>query len=345
MPSTRPSARLGIAGAAAVLLAVASLLGEGPPAASAAVTPFAFAPYVDVAEQPSFDLAGQQGRTGGRYYTLAFVDGQGGRCEAGWGSSTALTGGDLTGVAALRARGGDVAVAFGGARGDELARYCASSADVEAQYQRAIDAYRPGRLDFDLEGPALADGPSMDRRWRAVADLQAAARARGRPLEVVITLPVLPTGLLSDALAALRGALAAGVQVRLVNLLAMDYGHDAAPRPRGRMALYAERAATAAQRQLASLLPGSAERQRWPLIGLTLMVGRNDVHDEVVLPGDLRAVLRFARAHRLGALSLWSVNRDRPCPPSPSGRSPGTACSSVRQPPAAFSRVFAAFGS
>ena len=326
-----------------LLLGIACLLGASPGLASATQRPFAFAPYVDVAEQPSFDLAGQLDRTGGRFFTLAFVDGQGGRCEAGWGASTPLAGGDLAGVAALRARGGDAAVAFGGARGDELARYCDSSADVEAQYRRVIDAYAPKRLDFDLEAAALADRPSVVRRWQAVADLQAAAQAQGRTLEVVVTLPVLPTGLSSDAMYVVRAALDAGVHLRLVNLMAMDYGGDAAPRPRRRMALYAERAATAVQSQLASLLPGSNGAQRWPLIGLTLMLGRNDVPGEVVRPADLRTILRFARAHDLGGLSLWSVNRDRPCPSRHAAST--STCSSVRQAPAAFSRLFARFGS
>ena len=40
---------------------------------------------------------------------------------------------------------------------------------MQAQYQAVIDAYTLTAIDFDIEGVAVADGPSVDRRNAAIA--------------------------------------------------------------------------------------------------------------------------------------------------------------------------------
>lgn len=127
-------------------------------------------------------------------------------------------------IKALRALGGDVILSFGGANGIELAQSCKTVSTLQAQYQAVIDLYGPTRIDFDIEGAAQADPASIDLRNKAVAGLQSAARAAGRQLMVQFTLPVLPTGLTADGAAVLQNALQNGVDLAVLNLMAMDNG-------------------------------------------------------------------------------------------------------------------------
>ncbi len=72
---------------------------------------------------------------------------------------------------------------------------------MQAQYQVVIDAYSLTAIDFDIEGAAVADAPSVDHRNAAIAGLQSAAQAGGQDLAVSYTLPVAPDGLTADGLA------------------------------------------------------------------------------------------------------------------------------------------------
>ena len=70
------------------------------------------------------------------------------------------------------------------------------------------------------------------------------------------------------------------------------------------------------------------------------MIGQNDVAGERFSVDDANALLTFARAHGLGRLSTWSLNRDQAC--GPNVPDPGQAqdnCSGVSQKQAAFAQA------
>jgi hypothetical protein len=270
---------------------------------------------------------------------LAFIVAAPRGCEAMWGGGRPL--GDSAVVAEvgrLRAKGGDVRVSFGGRAGAELASRCSSVPALTRAYQAVVDRYRLRQVDFDIEGAGLTDRAQQDRRSRAIAALQRTAIARHRPLDVAITLPVVPQGLTSAGLAALRSASRAGARVDHVNLLTMDYGDGAAPSPAGRMGSYAVQAATQGHRQIARVLRLTS-RAAWRRLGLTPMVGVNDVSSEVFSVADASTVRRFAQAHRIGLLSMWSLGRDTPCASSVTGAQPD--CSGLAEPELRFARALA----
>jgi hypothetical protein len=235
-------------------------------------------------------------------------------------------------------------VSFGGQDGPDLATSCATAGALAHQYESVMARLNASRADFDIEGGSLSDHAAMDRRVRAIAALQARARALGRPVAVSLTLPVEPTGLPGRSLAVVRSALTSGVQVGRVNLLAMDYGSSKPALKPGTMGRYAIAAATATQRQLQRLLPALSRRRIWHLIGITTMIGRNDVASEIFTTADARKLLRFARDRSLGSLSFWSLARDRSCPDSRPAR--GIAqddCSGVVQTPFEFTHLLEQF--
>ncbi len=303
----------------------------------------AVAPYVDMTlTQPAFSLASAARATGVKDYTLAFVVASGG-CRGVWGPGVPVSGRPFAGdIAALRHLGGDVIVSFGGAAGTELALACDSPEKLAAQYQAAISAYRLTSIDFDVEGAAVADRASIDRRSEAIAMLERAAAASRRRLRVSLTLPVLPSGLDRYGLSVVRSAIAHRARIDVVNVMTMDYGDAAAPRPAGRMGQYAIDAASATHTQLKRLYRARTASQLWQMVGVTPMIGVNDQADEVFGLADAKRLVAFARATQLGRLAFWSEARDRSCPGSPQ-RYAQDSCSSIAQPIWAFTRAFGAY--
>ncbi|MYR43682.1 cellulose binding domain-containing protein [Streptomyces sp. SID5910] len=292
-----------------------------------------FAPYVDTSLYPAFDLVANAEATGVKDYNLAFVT-DGGGCTPKWGGVTDLASDAVAQqIGALRAKGGDVRVSFGGAAGSELATTCTSADALAAAYGKAVDAYGLTKVDFDVEGGALPDTAANTRRAQAVAALQ-----KQHPgLDVSFTLPVMPEGLTQAGVDLLANARQNGVKIDAVNIMAMDYG----PAYSGDMGSYAEQAATATQAQIKSVL-GLSDSAAWGTVAVTPMIGVNDVASEVFTVEDAAQLVAFAKSKGLGQLSMWSATRDKQCAGGAKPQADAT-CSSVVQENSAFSKAFAAY--
>lgn len=292
-----------------------------------------FAPYVDTSLYPAFDLLASAASTGVKNYHLAFVT-DGGGCTPKWGGVTDLASdGVAQQIGALRAKGGDVRVSFGGASGSELATTCSSADALATAYGKAVDAYGLTKVDFDVEGGALPNTAANTRRAQAIAKLQS-----GHPgLDVSYTLPVMPEGLTQDGVDLLANAKSNGVKIDTVNIMAMDYG----PAYSGDMGTYAEQAATATQAQVKGVL-GLSDSAAWNAVAVTPMIGVNDVASEIFKVDDASQLVTFAKAKGLGGLSMWSATRDKQCPGGAKPSADAT-CSSIVQDPFAFSKAFAAY--
>ena len=252
-----------------------------------------------------------------KFFTLAFITADTTNKPA-WGGFAAYDVGNSdfdtqmkSNITALRSLGGDVMVSFGGAANQELAQVITNVSSLTAAYQSVITAYGLTHLDFDIEGAAVADHASIDRRSQAIAQLQQAAAAVGHKLDVWFTLPVLPTGLTADGLYVIQSALRYGVNIAGVNIMTMDYGDSAAPNPAGHMGDFAIQAATSLFGQLQTAYNGTqSDAQLWAKIGLTPMIGMNDIQSEVFTPQDAQKMLAFAQQHGIDRISIWSLNRD-----------------------------------
>ena len=304
-------------------------------------TPPEFAPYVDMTLYPQFNLAQAAQTAGIKHFTLAFIVSGGGACNAEWGGVTALNDPFITSsLANLKAAGGDAIVSFGGEAGQELASTCSTPQALAAQYQSVINQYGIHDLDFDVEGAAVADTTSINRRSQALAQLQSAGLAAGQPVHVSFTLPVMPTGLTQDGINVIRSAIANGVDVGQVNVMAMDY-FDPSLSYSGHMGDLAIQAAQSTEAQLATLYPSKTAAQLWAMVGVTPMIGINDDNQEVFTTADAAKLATFANTQHLGRLAFWSANRDAPCP-SPEQYTSNT-CSGVSDSQWAFSKAFEAF--
>jgi hypothetical protein len=131
-----------------------------------------------------------------------------------------------------------------------------------------------------------------------------------------------------------------GVNVDVVNIMAMDYGGAAVADPY-KMGDNAIQAATSLQVQLKTLYPNKTDAQLWALVGVTPMIGLNDVHPEVFTLADAQKLRDFAIQKNIARLAMWSAGRDKSCPNNGTYVAPD--CSGVVQAPWDFSNVFKAF--
>ncbi|WNI19331.1 cellulose binding domain-containing protein [Actinacidiphila sp. ITFR-21] len=284
------------------------------------------APYVDMGAWPTPSLTAMSQASGVKDFTLGFVTSAG--CKASWFNAydpRAAWAKDQ--IDAIRAAGGDVKVSFGGASGIELAQACSSVDALYTEYAAVVDAYNLTYVDFDIEGAAVAEPASIALRSQALARLQQTHPS----LRISLTLPVLPNGLTSDGLNVVTSAKNAGVNLDMVNAMAMDYYQSV---DYGDAAV---QAANAVFSQLTSLYPGRTDAQVWAMVGVTPMLGQNDdghVYDQ----SDARQLVSFAQGKHLGMLSFWEEGRD-------ANACSGALykCTNIAQAPYEFSKIFAAY--
>ena len=295
-----------------------------------------YAPYLMPQPTPDLppDYLSQLSAVSGiRYFTLAFIVDRGGDgtgCQASWGPRTpgAMETALAPAIRNLRSKGGDVLISFGGEAGKELALVCNDATALQAQYQAVIDKYNVAVLDLDIEGNALKDAASIERRNAALAAIQTANPG----VQVSYTLPVATNGLTQGGIALLNSAMSHGVRVAVVNLMTMDYGGAADPLAMGPHAM------TAVNGAVAQMLDNGIRAR----IGICPMIGLNDVKPEVFSLSDARLIADWAQANPIVTrLSMWSVSRDSACPEG-STRA-GSSCSGVAQKQYEFSGIFNTF--
>jgi hypothetical protein len=284
------------------------------------------APYVDMGAWPTPSLVDMAVAGNLKSFTLAFVTASG--CKAMWFNAydpRAAWSKDQ--IDAIRARGGDVKISFGGASGIELAQSCSTVSSLQAEYQAVVSAYGLKFIDLDIEGAATADPTSVNRRSQALAGLQAANPG----LKVSLTLPALPEGLTADGLSVVRSARDAGVNVDIVNVMAMDYYRA------GDYGDFAVAAANSLFNQLKTLYPSRTNAQLWKMVGVTPMLGQND-DGHIFDFGDSTQLVNFAKANHLGVLAFWEMTRDRNACTGALYR-----CTNVTQQPYDYSKIFAGY--
>lgn len=243
-------------------------------------------------------------------------------------------------IAKLRSKGGRVAISFGGAAGIELATSCLDLPTLHDAYKGVLERYDVSTVDFDIEGVNLPDAAAGARRAQIVALLQKNRAEEGKPLAVWLTLPVSPHGLTDEGVAEIEQMLGNGVDLAGVNIMTMNYGDS---RVQGQSMLEAsQQAALATHSQLGIIYQRMGQHLDsgaiWHKIGLTPMIGVNEITTDVFDVQAAEQFTEFARSKKVGRMSQWSNNRDQQCqtPRLDSDAAPH-GCSGIEQEDRAFS--------
>ncbi|MBD2762252.1 glycosyl hydrolase [Kocuria sp. cx-116] len=307
-----------------------------------------FGGYVNVTSVPRYEFESQDTASQGRTVLSFVVSDTDDACTPSWGGYYGLDDAaeklDLdTRIDTLRSNGGDVVVSFGGQSGTELATGCEDADELYEAYSAVVERYDLDAVDLDIEMDDLQNSDAGSRRAEAVARLQE-ERPDDDPLEVWVTLPVGTEGLDEQSRLTVAQLLEAGVDLAGVNLMTMNYGDAKDSDQSSYDASVA--AARAAQTQVKELY-GSAgqelsDEQAWQHLGLTPMIGRNDVDGEVFDLAAAQQLNEFAREQGVGRLSLWSLDRDRACTTDESAAQWASGvCSGVEQQDGDFTRALA----
>lgn len=279
-----------------------------------------FAAYVDVTATPTYPFE-QVGNSANRDAILSFIVADPkSPCTPSWGGAYTMDQASASldldrRIARLQQQGGSVAISFGGLDNQELAVACTNQAQLQAAYQSVVNRYNIDTIDLDLENTGLTNVSAGSRRATALAQLQSARRKSGKPLAIWVTLPVTPQGLSEDGTNAVTQLLKAHVDLAGVNVMTMDYGSSLTSGQN--MLTGSESALIQTERQLGILYQRAGihlnDSSLWAKLGATPMIGQNDTNNEVFTLADASAFNKFARAHGIMRMSMWSANRDITC--------------------------------
>ena len=257
--------------------------------------------------------------------TLAFV--VDGGCAAVWGgglgnvaSATFPNGTTVkSAIDGLVAHGTSVIISWGGAAGS-IQSSCSTASQVQAMYQAVFNAYpNISGQDFDIEG-----GINNTVVAQALKGLKAANPSKS----ISLTLPVLPTGLVTAGLNIVNACHAISFHPDTINVMAMDYG--SANDNGGNMLLSAQQAAQ------------STRTQTGDTIGVTPMIGVNDTNTEIFTLANASAFVTWAKGQGyINRVAFWSLARDNGGCPGQGFASP--TCSGLSQTTFQFSSIFLGF--
>jgi hypothetical protein len=328
----------------ALILSAFGIVTVGSTAASAAPLPsHVYAPYFEA--WMGDDPAALAQQSGVKYLTMAFIQ------TAAKGSCTPLWNGDTgspiasstfgSSISSIKSAGGDVIPSFGGYTADntgtEIADSCTDVGQIAAAYEKVITTYNITRIDLDTEDNSLSNTGGIDRRNKAVKQVEDWAAANGRTVQFSYTLPTTTGGLSADGLRVLQNAVSNNARIDVVNLMTFDYYDNASHQ----MANDTQTAATGLHGQLATLYPGKSSTALWSMIGIIEMPGIDDFGPaETFTTANATQVENWAVSTGINTLSIWALQRDN-------GGCPGTGgsgtCSGIAQDTWYFSHTFEPF--
>ncbi|MBB5871382.1 hypothetical protein F4553_004761 [Allocatelliglobosispora scoriae] len=285
-------------------------------------------PYIDITfTSPS--MASIMAATGQKYFTIAFALGSAAGCVPAWGATIPLNDSRIINdINAVKAAGGDMKIAFGGAVSPYLEASCTSVNSLAAAYEQVIDTTGVRNLDIDIEASI-----NIDQMNKALAKVQ--AERPGTTVSFTLMIVSDSYGMI-DSLGVdlLKNAKANGVNVTTVNPMTMDFSQSA---PDWGDAVIG--AATKTLEQMAGIWPEKTDAQRKAMLGVTPMIGKNDTGPIFDL-ADADQLVAWANANHINSLGFWSVGRDNGgCPGGPVS----PTCSSISQSTWAFTNKFKTF--
>jgi len=283
------------------------------------------APYIDIT-MPTPSLVDIANATGQKVFTLAFVLADSTGCNPSWGGTIPLDDPRILGdIRALRAMGGEVIVATGGAAGPYLEYTCGSATELAGAYREILDTVGTNHLDVDVEATIPQD--RVNDALKTIQD------ERGTSISYTMRVLGDDYGMDPYSVQVLQSAAARGVDV-LVNPMTMEFGTS---RPNWGDAVIA--AAESTLRQMREIWPGMADADLRRRLGVTPMIGRN-FNGKIFDQSHARQLVDWANANHVGLLAFWSAGRDNgSCP----GGGVSPTCSSIGQSTYEFTNIMRGF--
>ncbi|HUC90137.1 MAG TPA: hypothetical protein VMR45_05020 [Patescibacteria group bacterium] len=270
--------------------------------------PLGFAPYAYISWEGSNLMAAYSNAVGTNNFYAAFINASSG-CNLAWdGDASMPMSSDtqhLADINAIKAKGGNVVVSFGGDTGgtDMMpADTCTNVSSLQAAYQSVITKYGISELNFDIEGVALGNSAGLARNVQALAALQKANPS----VKVSVTLPAdtsgLSTGSGNNALGVVQQMYDGGVVLSSVGIMAMEFGVS------GAQTTPVEQSATSTASQIQKIY-GVDATTAWKAINLIVEIGKN-YDGNTFSVTDAQNVKAFVTQKGIGTISMWETGTD-----------------------------------
>lgn len=291
-----------------------------------------FAPWVDMVAwitRPGFTNNGAPnlGRimddTGIEFFSLGFIqavhdgaqiDHANNRVNWGWGGWSVLRPGSTNpqyrgirqAIDDVRARGGDVMISVGGLTGTPVWGVQGVTEDMLFNtYMQIIQAYNITRFDLDIE--SVWQGAAWNtHNARAIRRVQDATG-----VEIVLTVPVMPHGLIQAGRSTVETFLRAGVDITYVNIMAMCYGANYFHMYDTGSVMAISNTATQLRQMYRDIRGVNlTQAQAYAKVGVTLSVGYEGFGHPFWPVSWSQLVMNHAVDRNIGMVSFWSMNRD-----------------------------------
>lgn len=289
-----------------------------------------FAPYLDLCDywkEEGYHASGApympklSQDTGIKYFNLAFIQAAGktvtdGKVKWAWAGLSELSEGSNSeqylgmkkSIKDFREMGGEVIISFGGRDGVALWQATDDVDVLTNTYKEIVEGYSCTRIDLDIEGGA-----------QGVEDNRVNAKAMKKlqdetGVEVTLTLPVLPSGLTKTQTDVLEVYLTEGVDVEMVNIMAMCYGPNALEDGEN-YGSGSVRAIDSTMKQIKEYYKKYlgvflTDAEAYKKVGVTTSVGFESNYDPLFPPEWTKLVTDHAIDKEIGMNSFWSINRD-----------------------------------
>ena len=260
--------------------------------------------------------------TGVKFFNLGFIQSSSqqiadGKVQWGWGGYSVLNEknadntqyqGIKQSIREIREMGGDVTISLGGLNGVSFWEVTQDTDTLFNTYMEIVQGYGLTRLDLDIEGGAQNKALNVANA-QAIKKLQDATG-----VDIVLTLPVLPSGLTSVQLDVLEAYLSAGVDVKVVNIMTMCYGSGTLL-PGENYGSASLRAVDSTKNQVKQYFKQIAntdltDQEAYGIIGTTPSIGFEGAAHPIFTTEWSQLVVDHAIEKGLAMTSFWSMNRD-----------------------------------
>ncbi len=285
-----------------------------------------FAPFVDVtawvsdtnySNSGSLNLGKIMDETNISYFNLGFInttnnDVSNGILNWSFGGYAVLTEGTNNdqyngikkSIKEVREKGGDVTISIGGLNERNFFQATTDIDVLTNTYIHIIDGFNLTRIDLDIEGSS--QGYNINKN-------NAIALKRVQQLtnvEIVLTLPVLPTGLTTNlGLSTLEVYIEEGVDIKAVNIMAMCYGSYYGDYAQGSID-----AIESTKNQIISLYSKKGititDKEAYNKVAVTTSIGFEGSAHPIFTVSDSTKVVNFSKEKNINFISFWSLNRD-----------------------------------
>lgn len=307
-----------------------SLMGGGDKTTKSGLPQRMVAPFVDMSSWVNSSTYSVNGApnlgkfaedTGVMYYNLGFINpltnkplNADGSINWGWGgysdlsknSTSSQYKGIVQSIQNLTEMGGIFAISIGGQVGDAPWKVTQNVDKLTDMYLDIIDTYKIKRLDLDIE-ESNQDEAQNRANAKAIKKVQDKTN-----IEIVLTIPIMPSGWEQKQLKIINAYLAEGVDITMINSMCMCYGTGVkSGEDYGDASIRAiENSIGQMQKLYANYGQELSETAAYLKTGCTVSIGYESSLYPTFTTSMMKKVTAHAKEHNYAMLSFWSMGRD-----------------------------------